>query len=123
MRGEVSYIAHRYRKANNKYMKDHDPNKESKHIMYLDANNLYGWAMSQSLPTAGFRWLNTDKEIDLDKYDENSDKGLVLEVDLEYPEELHDSHNGYPMAPERLRVSRDMQSNVQCKFFIAWKFT
>ena len=55
MRGEVSYIVNRYRKANNKYMKEYNEKAPSKYIMYLDANNLYGWAMSQYLPTGNFR--------------------------------------------------------------------
>ena len=58
MRGDISYISKRYSKANNKYMKCYDSSKESKFIMYLDANNLYGWAMSQYLPYSGFKWLN-----------------------------------------------------------------
>ena len=89
MRGGISYIANRYGKANNKYMKSYNEKAPSKYIMYLDANNLYGWAMSQYLPTGGFRWI-TEKQIsklDLAKYNENSKKGLILEVDLEYPKE------------------------------------
>ena len=62
MRGGVSYIAHRYGKANNKYMKEYDEKAPSKYILYLDANNLYGWAMSQYLPTGNFKWMS-DKEI------------------------------------------------------------
>ena len=92
MHGGASYIANRYGKVNNKYMKNHDKNAQSKYIMYLDANNLYGWAMSQYLPTGNFRWT-TDQEIskiDLGKYKTDGRKGLILEVDLEYPQELHD---------------------------------
>ena len=113
MRGGISYIANRYGKANNKYIKDYNKNLPSKYIMYLDANNLYGWAMSQYLPTGKFKWL-TQKQIDetnLAKYDEKSKKGLILEVDLEYTKELHDPHNDYPLAPEKVKVSRDMLSN------------
>ena len=116
MRGGISYIANRYGKANNKYMKDHDKKLPSKYIMYLDANNLYGWAMSQYLPTGGFRWM-TQKQIDktnLALYKEDSKKGLILEVDLEYPEELHDLHNDYPLAVEKVRVTEDMLSDY-CK--------
>ena len=85
--------------------------------MYLDANNLYGWAMSQYLPTGNFRWM-TDKEtnkIDLRKYKaDDGKKGLILEVDLEYPRELHDLHNDYPSAPEKAKVSKNMLSRY-CK--------
>ena len=116
MRGGMSYIANRYGKANNRYMKEYDEKAPSKYIMYLDANNLYGWAMSQYLPTGGFRWLTQKQidEIDLFKYKEDSDKGLILEVDLEYPEGLHDLHNDYPLAPEKVKVANSMLSKY-CK--------
>ena len=113
MRGGVSYIANRFGEANNKYMKNYDENAPEKHIMYLDANNLYGWAMSQYLPTGGFKWLNEEFLL-LDDYTDTSDKGLILEVDLEYPDELHDLHNDYPLAPEKVKVERDMLSTY-CK--------
>ena len=116
MRGGVSYIANRYGNANNKYMKEYDEKAPSKYIMYLDANNLYGWAMSQYLPTGNFKWM-TDKEIskiDLGKYKADGKKGLILEVDLEYPQELHDIHNDYPVAPEKVKVSKNMLSDY-CK--------
>ena len=113
MRGGISYIANRYGKANNKYMKEYDEKAPSKYIMYLDANNLYGWAMSQYLPTGGFRWMTEEQinNIDLAKYNDNSKKGLILEVDLEYPKELHDLHNDYPMGPEKVKVTKDMLSS------------
>ena len=116
LRGGVSYISHRYSKANNKYMSKYDENMPSKYIMYLDANNLYGWAMSQYLPTGNFRWM-TEKQIsklNVARYNENSEKGLILEVDLEYPKELHDLHNDYPLAPEKVCVKKDMLSDY-CK--------
>ena len=116
MRGGISYIANRHGKANNKYMKDYDKDKPSKYIMYLDANNLYGWAMSQYLPTGGFRWM-TQKQIDktnLALYKEDSKKGLIIEVDLEYPKELHDLHNDYPLAAEKIKVEKEMLSKY-CK--------
>ena len=96
--------------ANNKYMKEYDEKAPSKYIMYLDANNLYGWAMSQYLRTGNFKWM-TDKEIsktNLEKYELDGKEGLILEVDLEYPKELHDLHNDYPIAPEKVKVSNDM---------------
>ena len=113
MRGGISYIANRYGEANNKYMKDYDKNKPSKYIMYLDANNLYGWAMSQYLPTGGFKWMKQNKidNLDLGKYHEESKKGIILEVDLEYPEKLHDLHNDYPLAVEKIKVEKSMLSN------------
>ena len=116
LRGGISYIANRYGEANNKHMKEYDEKAPSKYIMYLDANNLYGWAMSQYLPTGGFKWL-TEKQINnlnLAKYQEDSNKGLILEVDLEYPGELHDLHNDYPLAAEKVKVSTNMLSNY-CK--------
>ena len=112
MRGGVSYIANRYGNANNKYMKEYDEKAPSKYIMYVDANNLYGWAMSRYLPTGNFKWM-TDKEIskiDLGKYKSDGKKGLIPEVDLEYPQELHDIHNNYPVAPEKVKVSKNMLS-------------
>ena len=116
LRGGISYIANRYSKTNNKYMRDYNEEAPSKYIMYLDANNLYGWAMSQYLPTGGFRWM-TEKQIEktnLAMYKEDSKKGLIIEVDLEYPEELHDLHNDYPLAAEKICVNKDMLSDY-CK--------
>ena len=110
MRGGISYIAHRYAKANNKYMRKENYNEkeESSYIMYFDANNLYGWAMSQKLPHGNFRWIDCPEYINLDSYDENSAKGPILEVDLEYPEELHHLHHDYPCAPEKISVQKEM---------------
>ena len=115
IREGVSYIANRYGKANNKYMEEYDENAPSKYIMYImyiDAINLYGRAMSQYLPAGNFRWM-IDKEtnkMDLGKYKADGKKGLILEVDLEYPRELHDLHNDYPVAPEKAKVSTNMPS-------------
>ena len=117
MRGGVSHIANRYGKANNnKYMKEYNEKAPSKYILYLDSNNLYGWAMSQYLSTGNFRCM-TDKEInkiDLAKYKKNGRKGLISEVDLEYLRELHSLHNDYPVTPEKLNVSNNMLSGY-CK--------
>ena len=100
IRGGVSMISTRYGKANNPYMKDYDPDKPNKFISYLDANNLYGWAMCKPLPTDGFRWMNEEEMKDW------KNKPCILEVDLEYPEKLHDLHNDYPLAPERITVNK-----------------
>ena len=106
MRGGISYVVNRYGKANNKYIKCFNKNEPSKYIMYLDANNLCGWAMSQYLRIGNFKWL-TEKQIekiDLAKYNDNSKKGIILEVDLAYNKKLHDLRNDYPLAPEKIEV-------------------
>ena len=122
MRGGISYIANPYSKANNKYMKNYDETKPSKYIMHLDANNLYGWAMSQCLPTGQFKWLTKEqiKSTNLAYIIEDGDEGLILEVDLEYPRELHKLHNDYPLAPEKIKVNKNMLSDYCQK--IAEKF-
>ena len=104
IRGGISTIMKRYAKANNPYVNDFDPEKENIYIQYLDANNLYGWAMSQPLPVDEFKWMN---ELELQNWNRLCEgKGCILEVDLEYSKELHDTHNEYPLAPERLRVNK-----------------
>ena len=80
-RGGASYISNRYSKANYNYFKSYDPKQESKHI-YLDTNDLYGYAMSKFLPTNGFKWIDP-KEFDLNKYTSNSSKRCALDVDHE----------------------------------------
>ena len=98
IRGDVSMISNRYGKANNKYMGDEfNPNEPSKYIQYLDANNLYGAAMSMKIPTHGFEWMNN-------KYELNNWRKYpcILEVSLMYPKRFHDLHNDYPLAPERI---------------------
>ena len=105
IRGGISIISNRYGKANNKYMKKFNKKKLNKFLMYLDANNLYGWAMSQKLPTHGFKWLSSGE---MEKLFNNQivlvwEKiPCILEVDLEYPKKLHDLHNDYPLCPERV---------------------
>lgn len=115
IRGGVSMISKRYAKANNKYMGDRNqPSKfisyfmskiskhyakaPSKFISYIDANNLYGWAMSQKLPTGKFKWMEKEE---LENWREWA---CILEVDLKYDKELHDLHNDYPLAPENIKL-------------------
>ena len=101
IRGGVSMVSNRYSKANNKYMGNKfNSNEPSKYIQYLDANNLYGWAMSKPLPTHGFKWMN---QYELNVWEKTP---CILEVDLEYPKELHDLHNDYPLAPEQIVVNK-----------------
>ena len=114
-RGGISMITNRYSKANNKYMASYDESKPSKYIIYLDANNLYGWAMCQSLPTGNFKWIENPEEFDYININSDSDKGYMLEVDLHYPEDLNDLHSDYPLAPERLKVTKSMLSDYQLK--------
>ena len=101
IRGGVSMISNRYGKSNNKYMGNNFySNKPSKYIQYLDANNLYGWAMSKSLPTHGFKWMNVNE---LETWELHS---CILEVDLEYPKNHHNLHSDYPLAPEQIEVNK-----------------
>ena len=91
IRGGISHAIHQYAKANNKYMKDYDENKESSCLKYWDLNNLYGWAMSQKLPVYKFEWINDTFQLNGDfirNYNEESDEGYFLEGDVQYPEKL-----------------------------------
>ena len=104
MRG-ISYIAKKYAKANDKYMNDYNPEEPSTFITYLDKNNLYGWAMSEYLPYEKFEWVKNVDELDVMLVNKKSDTGYILGVDFDYPDELHQLHNDYPFAPEKLVVS------------------
>ena len=110
----ISYIAKRYAETNNKYMKDYDSTKPSKYISYLDLNNVYDSTMSSYLSYGGFKWLKNVDGFNVNSVSEKSPVGYFLEVDLEYPDKLHELHNDYPLAPEKLAVSSDMLSNY-CK--------
>ena len=108
-RGGICQAIHRYAKANNKYMKNYDKNITSSCLAYLDANNLYGWAISQKLPVNGFECvedLSQFKEDFIKNYDENSNKGYFFEVDVEYPKELFNLHRDLPFLPERKKIGK-----------------
>ena len=116
IRGGISMISNRYGKANNKYMKKgFNRNKLKKYLMYLDANNLYGCAMSMKLPTHGFKWLTSGE---MEKLFNNQvvqvweKTPCILEVDLEYPEKLHDLHNDYPFCPERVECKNGVEKLI-----------
>ena len=111
MRGGISMVSKRHAKANNPHTADYNPEKENNYIMYYDANNLYGWAMSQSLPYSDFKWKARNKDGKFDKRQKG--KGWILEVDLEYPKHLHKLHNNYPLAPEKLSVKEEWLSSYQ----------
>ena len=115
MRGGIAMVSKRQARANSPRVEGYDPEKPNSHILYLDANNLYGWAMSQLLPTGGFQWVE-----DCDKLAKTiahlpayCSEGYILEVDLEYPKELHDTHNAYPLAPEHMVIKKDWMSEYQ----------
>ena len=120
IRGVVSMITKSHAKANNPYMKEkYNPEEENIYLPYLDANNLYGWAMSKLLPVKDFKWM-TNEELSITKHTtenwKNCETGgipCILEVDLEYPQDLHDLHNDYPLAPERLKVGNYEAGGVE----------
>ena len=107
--GRICHSIHRYAKANNKYMNNYGENEESSYIQYLDANNLYGWAMSQKLPVNNFKWIEDTSNINEDfkkDYYENSKKGYILEVDVKYPKKLHDLHSDLSFLPRRIKIDK-----------------
>ena len=95
-------------------MKNYNNNEESSYIQYLDANNLYGWAMSKKLPVNGFKWTDTSEtsakhvinEEFLKNYNENNDKGYIFEVDVKYPKRLHELHSDLPFLSERMEINK-----------------
>ena len=118
MRDGISYIAKRHSKIN-----VCESSKEKKSIIYWDANNLYGWGMSNPLPYGEFNWLSEKeiKKLDLDSISANSPIGYFLEVDHEYPSELHDFHNDYPLAPEKLETVQICCQNIVLMLLINMK--
>ena len=109
IRGGICHAVNGYAHANNHYMKDYDKTKESSYIQYLDANNLYGAAMSKKLPIKGFKWLDDIERIHekfIKEYNEINDKGYVIEADVDYPQELHDLHSDMPFLPERMVINK-----------------
>ena len=120
IRGGICHAIHRYAKANIKYINNYDKNTASSCLVYLDANNLYGWTMSQKLPMNGFECVEELSEFNEDfikDYDENSDEGYFLEVDVEYPQKLFSLHNDLPFLPERNKIRKynKLVCNVQDK--------
>ena len=122
IRGGMTQVSLKHAVANNKYMTSFDKQQPSTYLMYLDANNLYGLAMSKYLPYKNFKWCRTTfSTSDILNYDETSDTGYILDVDLEYPSELHDLHSDYPLAPELMSVSSDVLSDESKKIYKSYR--
>ena len=122
IRGGICHSIHQYAQANNKYMKNYNNNEESSYTQYLDANNLYAWAMSKKLPVNGFKWTDTSETSALarnniiseefkNNYNENHKKGYIFEVDIKYPKKLRNLHSDLPFLPERMEINK-------CKKFV-----
>ena len=108
-RGGICHSVYQYAKANNKYMKDYDKNKESSYPQYWYVNNLCGWAMSQKLPMSNFEWIKDTSQLNegfIKNYNEESDEGHVLEVHVQYLQKLHELHNDLPFLPEKCKLKK-----------------
>ena len=111
IRGGITQSVHRSAAANNPYMKEYDSSKPTKYLQYLDANNLYGWAMSQPLPTGEFKWIKCEGDPNnlvekfASKKDSKKDYGYLLEVDVTYPKKLHDLHNDLPFMCTKMKIN------------------
>ena len=119
LRGGISIISHRHAVANNPHVEGgFDSSLPTSYLVYLDANNLYGAAMREPLPTGNFRWLsNTEVDaLDITNIPRDSSTGYILEVDIDYPESLHETHNDYPLCPDHMTVTENQLSDF-CKSF------
>ena len=115
IRGGICHAIHQYAKANNKYVKDYDKNKESSYLKYWDVNNLYGWAMSQKLPVNEFEQIKDTSKFNEDfikNYNEDSGEGYFLEVDVQYSEKLYELHNDLSSLPERMKIEKKVEKLV-----------
>ena len=105
IRGGITQVVHQYASVNNRYMgSKFNPSEESSYLQYLDANNLYRWAMSQPLPTGRFRWVSI-KPYEVVELAACTNKGYLLEVDVKYLKDLHDQHNDLPFMCERMKIN------------------
>ena len=103
IRGGITQTVKRYSRANSRNMMDYNPKEPSRYLQYLDANNLYRWAMSQPLPTGGFRWVDVRPE-EVEELSTREDRGYLIEVDICYPSESHDKHNDLPLMCGRMKI-------------------
>jgi len=111
MRGGIATISHQHAQANNPLVEGYDPSKPNTWIIYLDANNLYGTAMSEPLPVGNFCFLSQDEISDFDvmKIPANGDTGYIVECDFKYPEKLHDLHTDVTILTWRWNISPSRQ--------------
>ena len=110
VRGGICHSIQRYAKANKKYVKDYDKAKETSYLRYWDVNNLYGWTMSQKLPVNNFEWIKDTSQFNKDfikKYNEESDDGYFLGVDVQYPERLYEFHIDLLFLTERMKIEKN----------------
>ena len=112
IRGGISQISNKYKCANNPLIENYDSSKPTNFLQYLDMNNLYGYAMIQKLPIGSFRFLSNMEihNFDIRSVSTDAEIGFILEVSLDYPKSLHNSHNDYPLAPELEFVSDEQLS-------------
>ena len=108
IKGGLTQVVKKYGIANNKYLPNYNKNIKSSYLQYLDANNLYEYAVTKKLPFNGFKWSNPNKYTSefIKNYDEDSDKGYLLEVDIEYPKYLHKLHEDLPFLCERRKKNK-----------------
>ena len=105
IRGGIPQAVHQYAKTNNKYMGNKfNDEEQSRFLQYLDANNLYGWAMSKLLPTRGLRWVDVNPN-DINELIKHKNKGYLLEANVKYPKELHDLHNNLPFMCNKMEIN------------------
>jgi hypothetical protein len=117
IRGGLSGVSTRYAKANNEYCRDYDPNAPTTNIIGFDLNNLYGWALMNYLPKGNFKWMSKKAicKLDVHSIPRDNPTGYFLEVDLDYPREIHDSHSAIPLCPEHRRISPEEWSPAAIK--------
>ena len=109
IRGGICHAIHRHVKANNKYMENYDKSIKSSYLIYLDKNNLYGWAMFQKLPVNDFKCKKHVSMFDeqfIKNYNEDNNKGYIIEVDVEYPKYLHNLYSDLPFLSERMKIKK-----------------
>ena len=122
IRDGISMITTRYAQAKSHTLPGYDASRPHRHLIYLDANNVYGWSMTQPLPTGGFRFLRPDAVKALAPVGGGGSHPMMpktdtYEVDLHYPQHLHDAHDDYPLAPETMEIGFDMYSPAQQTIF------